>query len=192
MTHDKTKTKTPDILLALEQTQVWFESVVLGLNLCPYAHLPAKAGRVRFSVLNGDSEDDLLVLLTQEIERLEQTSPQTLETTVIIAPQGFEDFYYYTVVLEYVEQWLAVQGWEGFVQVASFHPDYQFAGSEPHDAANLTNRSPWPLFHLIREASLSEVIESGADTNAIPERNITRVKALTDDERKALFPYLGF
>ncbi|MDZ7924264.1 MAG: DUF1415 domain-containing protein [Marinagarivorans sp.] len=180
-------------LHAVSQTEQWFERVVLGLNLCPFAHAPAKEKRVRFVALvvgEGDCEGNLLALLTKEIEHLQNTPAEQLETTLIVAPEGFEDFYLYSQTLGYLEHWLVAQSWEGFVQIASFHPDYQFSGSTPEDAQNLTNRSPYPVFHLIREASLSAIIDNGADTDAIPARNIARVSALTQAERRELFPYL--
>ena len=172
------------------QVQVWFERVVLGLNLCPFAHAPAKQGRVRFRVFNGDSEQALLGVLDEELTMLRMSEPKVLETTVIIAPQGFEDFYYYLSVVDYLACWLSKNGWEGEVQVASFHPEYQFAGTQQGDMENLTNRSPYPLFHLIREASLTAVIDGGADTKSIPERNVERITALTQEELKQLFPYI--
>lgn len=172
-----------------QHVQIWFEQVVLGLNLCPFAHIPAKQGRVRFSVLNEDSEQALLKVLEKELIMLRTSEPQILETTVIIAPKGFEDFYYYMSVVDYVERWLSQNGWQGEVQVASFHPEYQFAGTQRGDIENLTNCAPYPLFHLIREASLTAVIDGGADTQSIPERNIKRITALTQEELKQLFPY---
>ncbi len=175
---------------AIASTRQWFERVVLGLNLCPFAHAPAKAQSIRFVVLAGATERELLGLLTEEIVRLQATPVERLETTLVVAPQGFEDFYLYSQVLGYLEHWLVAEGWEGFVQIASFHPHYQFAGSAPEDAQNLTNRSPYPVFHLLREASLSAIIDNGADTEAIPARNIARVSRLTEAERRALFPYL--
>lgn len=173
-----------------KKTQQWFEQVVLGLNLCPFAHVPAKEGRVRFSVLSVGSEQGLLTLLEQELNQLRDVPATVLETTVIIAPEGFEDFFYYMTVVDYVVRWLAQEGWEGEVQVASFHPEYQFAGTQPSDIQNLTNCSPYPLFHLIREASLTQVIDQGADTASIPERNIDTINALTSAERAKLFPHV--
>lgn len=173
-----------------QHVQSWFERVVLGLNLCPFAHSPAKQGRVRFSVLNEEGEQALLETLEKELNMLRRSDPQVLETTVIIAPAGFDDFYYYMSVIDYVDRWLFKNGWEGEVQVASFHPQYQFAGTQHEDIQNLTNRAPYPLFHLIREASLTAVIDGGANTHSIPQRNVERISALTQEELKELFPYL--
>jgi hypothetical protein len=175
---------------ALVQTQQWFNQVVLGLNLCPFAHVPAKHQRVRMAVLDGANEAELLTCLQREINDLRTEDPQTLETTLVIAPKGFEDFYYYNGVVAYLTHWLVAQGYDGFVQIASFHPQYQFAGVEPNDPQNLTNRSPFPIFHLIREASLSEIIDNGADTDAIPERNIACMQELSASEIRDLFPYI--
>ncbi|WP_053980747.1 DUF1415 domain-containing protein [Marinagarivorans algicola] len=179
-----------DIDKIQKQTQQWFEQVVLGLNLCPFAHVPAKEGRVRFCVLEVPDERGLLMLLERELNRLRCVPATELETTIIIAPKGFDDFFYYMTVIEYLAQWLAQEGWEGEVQIASFHPEYQFAHTQPGDRENLTNCSPYPLFHLIREASLTRVIDQGADTAAIPERNIATIEALPQQECLKLFPYV--
>ena len=183
---------TPDLSKnALEQTQQWFNQVVLGLNLCPFAHVPAKHNRVHMVVLEGSGEAELLLCLQQEISRLQTEHPKAIETTLVIAPQGFEDFYYYNGVVAYLEHWLVAEGWGGFVQIASFHPQYQFAGVATDAPQNLTNPSPFPIFHLIREASLSEIINNGADTDAIPERNIVCMQGLSASEIRRLFPHLG-
>jgi hypothetical protein len=101
-----------------------------------------------------------------------------------------DDFEQYNAFFDLVDVWLREFGWEGDYQVASFHPDYQFADTDPDDPGNLTNRSPWPVFHLIREASIDRALSSHPDVEGIPERNIARVEALSPEERRRLFPYL--
>ena len=176
----------------ISESQAWFERVVLGLNLCPFAHQPAKNNTVRFVSFVESQAQSLFECLAEEITRLQSTDVSILETTLIIAPKGFEDFYFFNDTLALLDNWLEKNGWAGFVQVASFHPDYQFAGSQPDDAENLTNRSPHPIFHLLRESSLSEVIDNGADTDSVPERNMAVMAGLSPKDKKRLFPYLFF
>jgi hypothetical protein len=113
-----------------------------------------------------------------------------LETTLLAIPDMLEDFADYNDFLDAVDLWVEQFGWEGELQVASFHPQYQFADTEADDPGNLTNRSPWPLLHIIREESLEKAIEHYPDVDRIPERNIARMKALTAAERAKLFPHL--
>lgn len=175
---------------ALLATQAWFERVVLGLNLCPYAHQPAKSGSIRFCTFFESDEESLFECLARELELLANSAAGELETTLIVLPVGFEDFFFYLSMLEAVDNWLAKNGWEGLFQVASFHPNYQFDGSSADDRGNLTNRSPYPILHLLREESLTQIFDSGADTAAVPERNIARITGLTDAEVGELFPYI--
>ena len=113
-----------------------------------------------------------------------------LETTLLAIPDMLEDFADYNDFLDAVDLWVEQFGWEGELQVASFHPQYQFADTETDDPGNLTNRSPWPLLHIIREESLEKAIEHYPDVDAIPERNVARMKALSAEERARLFPHL--
>lgn len=175
----------------VQDCKVWFEHVVLGLNLCPFAHQPAKEGLVRFVELLEASDAALFHCLEQEINALQALPSHELETTLILAPQGYDDFYLFNDYLSLIDRWLIKKQWDGFVQVASFHPNYIFAGAEPEDEGNLTNRSPYPIFHLIREQSLTEVIDRGADTGSIPERNIKTIHALSREEKRKLFPYVS-
>lgn len=175
---------------AVVRTRDWFERVVLGLNLCPYAHQPFKANSIRFSVFYEGEAQSLLEKLECEVELLVSSSPGTLETTLIVLPEGFDDFYFYLSIVDMVDGWLASSGWEGRFQVASFHPEYQFQGAALSDRGNLTNRSPHPMLHLLREASLTAIVDSGADTASVPERNIARVNDLLDTEVEDLFPHV--
>lgn len=174
----------------IEDVRQWLENVVIGLNLCPFAAKPFSERRIRIAVSQATTEEALLDDMQAELERLSDTPASELETTVLAIPAMLENFDDYNQFLDLVDLWLEQFGWEGELQVASFHPDYQFADTEPDDAGNLTNRAPWPLLHLIREDSLEAVIAHFPDVDAIPERNIARMKALTDDEKQRLFPYL--
>lgn len=170
--------------------QEWLERVVIGLNLCPFASRPARAGRVRMAVSLARDEQRLLDDLQQELERLESCSATELETTLLIIPHLLGDFMDYNLFLNWVDQLLVRRGWEGEFQVATFHPHYQFEGTEPGDAENLTNSSPFPLLHLLREESLEQMLERYPDSDAIPETNIRRMNQLHDQEKQQLFPYL--
>ena len=128
----------------------------MGLNLCPFAKRELLANRVRFSVTQVATEEQLLAELQGELERL--NSDDSIETTLLIHPEVLQDFYCYNQFLDYVDGLLREMALEGVYQVASFHPDYQFGGTEPDDAENYTNRSPYPILQLIREASLEKAV----------------------------------
>jgi hypothetical protein len=157
-------------------TRRWVETVVVELNLCPFAGRELRRGRVRFAVTPATTEADLLMSLQTELERLD-AHPDT-ETTLLIHPGVLQDFDEYNQFLETADELLAAMGMEGVFQVASFHPYYQFADTAPGDAENYTNRSPYPMLHLLREQSLERSIASYPDTAQIPLRNIALMKRL--------------
>ncbi|HRP24888.1 DUF1415 domain-containing protein [Thauera sp.] len=174
----------------IADVEQWLDEVVIGLELCPFAARPRREKRVRIAVSHASDEEALLNDLQAELERLSDTPAAELETTLLAIPDMLEDFADYNDFLDAVDLWVEQFGWEGELQVASFHPQYQFADTEADDPGNLTNRSPWPLLHIIREDSLEQVIEHYPDVDAIPERNVARMKALDEETRKRLFPYL--
>jgi hypothetical protein len=132
----------------------------------------------------------LLQELADECARLEATAPKELETTLLIMPNALGDFYDYTQFLVWARSSLKRKGWQGVFQLASFHPQYCFAGAEPEDAENLTNRSPFPIVHIIREDSLAAAISYFDDVEGIPDRNKLCVEGLSVAQRASLFPYL--
>jgi len=168
----------------------WLEQVVIGLNLCPFAARPVRGGQLRIVVSEARSDLDLLTDLQLELTRLDETPAAQLETTLIVVPQMLEDFLDYNDFLEQVDGLLEQFEWDGLYQVASFHPRYQFEGTRPGDAENLTNRSPYPLLHLLREDSVEAAIASHPDIDRVPEDNIRRMSALTPEQRRQLFGYL--
>lgn len=172
------------------QVQRWLEEVVIGLNLCPFAARPTKAGQVCFVVTEARDEEALLQDLQSELERLESTEPAELETTLLIIPHMLGDFMDYNFYLNWVDQLIARRGWEGEFQVATFHPEYQFEGTDAQDAENLTNRSPYPILHLLREQSLENMLARYPDSDEIPENNIRRMNRLSEDEKQKFFPFL--
>ena len=174
----------------IADVEQWLDEVVIGLDLCPFAARPRREKRVRIAVSHATDEEALLNDLQAELERLSDTPAAELETTLLAIPDMLEDFADYNDFLDAVDLWVEQFGWEGDLQVASFHPQYQFADTEADDPGNLTNRSPWPLLHIIREESLEKAIEHYPDVDRIPERNIARMQALTAEERAKLFPHL--
>ncbi len=165
----------------IKQSQCWLQDFVIKLNLCPFAHQPLRQGRVRFVVSPARSEEQLLQDLLIELRRLASTPSEELETTLLIHPWVLKDFLLYNDFLDVVDALLLERNYEGVFQVASLHPDYQFAESEYDDAANYTNRSPFPMLHLLREESLTRVLEKYPEPERIPERNIEIMNQLGRD-----------
>ncbi|NGY04958.1 DUF1415 domain-containing protein [Solimonas terrae] len=168
----------------------WLDEVVIGLNLCPFAAHPARSGRVRVVVSEAQNEVALLAELQIELALLDDSTPAQIETTLIAVPRLFAEFADYNDFLDQVDGMLDQFEWSGIYQVASFHPDYQFADTEPDDPENLTNRAPYPLLHLLREDSVEAAVDSHPDVDAIPENNIRRMREMDAATRARLFAYL--
>jgi len=173
-----------------QEVLLWLNNVVIGLNLCPFAGRPTAEKRVHFQLSQASCEEDILVDLISEMERLDEVSAAEIETVLLILPNALQDFFEYTQFLIWAQSQLKRQGWQGIYQLASFHPDYCFAGTEAEDDENLTNRSPYPIIHIIREASLAKAIAYFEGVEEIPERNKACVEALSLEQKKRLFPYL--
>lgn len=152
------------------------ETVVIDLNLCPFARRELVNDRVRFAVTDASTEEALLAAQQAELELLEQNP--SVETTLLILPAVLQDFSAYNQFLNYAEELLVQMDLEGIYQIAGFHPHYQFAGTNPEDVENYTNRSPYPLLHFIREDSLDRAIANHPDVRGIPARNIELMKSM--------------
>jgi hypothetical protein len=163
----------------IEQTRQWLDAVVVGLNFCPFAKRELRRNAVRFAVNGSGDMGDALQQLILECGILD-AQPET-ETTLLILPEGYAEFLDYLDLVGLAEDLLAEQGYEGIYQVASFHPDYCFADAEADDAANYTNRSPFPMLHLLREASLDTAIDNYPDIDSIPDNNMKKALALGAD-----------
>jgi hypothetical protein len=174
----------------VEQVNQWLNDVVIGLNLCPFAAKPQRNKQIKIFVSEAKQEEALLEDILTQLMELESKTAEELETTLVVVPNMLEDFYDYNLFIDWVEALIRQQGWEGTYQLATFHPEYCFGGAEPEDAENLTNRSPYPVFHLIREESMEKVLKHYPDPESIPETNIARVESLTQSELVKLFPYL--
>ena len=151
---------------------------MIGLNLCPFAESPYRGNRVRFHVSEQRSAAGLLEELRLELTKLAAADPNDCETTLLIHPWVLADFVEYNDFLEVCDATVAELDLEGELQVASFHPQYQFAGSQPEDIENYTNRSPFPMLHILREASVERAVAAVGDTEEIYRRNIRTLRAL--------------
>ncbi|NOH50005.1 DUF1415 domain-containing protein [Vibrio rotiferianus] len=179
-----------DINSITEQVDQWLNDVVIGLNLCPFAAKPQRNKQIKIFVSEASQEEALLEDILLQLIELSNTEPEKLETTLVVVPNMLQDFWDYNFFIDWVEGLIKQQDWEGIFQVATFHPDYCFGGAEPEDDENLTNRSPYPVFHLIREESMEKVLKHYPEPESIPDTNIARVSALSEEERQKLFPYL--
>jgi hypothetical protein len=168
----------------IQSVRLWVERLVIGLNLCPFAKRELVKQRIRFSVSDAESEEDLLQELHHELELLNRDD--TIETTLLIHPRVLTDFYDYNQFLDLADDLLIQMQLEGSFQIASFHPLYQFGGTEPDDVENYTNRSPYPILHLIREDSLEKAINSHPDPDGIPQRNIDLMQDMGAEKIRAL------
>jgi uncharacterized protein len=157
----------------------WIEKVVIGLNLCPFARAVYVKNQVRIVVSRARHLDGFLDELDAELELLKTTPAEQTDTTLLVHPTLFPDFLQFNDFLGVVEDVVTEHDLDGVIQVASFHPAYQFDGTEPEDISNATNRAPYPILHLLREDSIERAVASDAgDAEAIVERNIATLQAL--------------
>lgn len=164
-----------DEQLVIHQTECWIKSVIIELNFCPFAKRELERGSIRYRVSRDKELTSGLQTLIDECVLLD--SDDNIETSLLIFPDAFSEFVDYLQLVEMAESLMVQQGYEGIYQLASFHPAYVFAesifaDSDSDDAANYTNRSPYPMLHLIREASVERVLQHYPNPERIPERNI--------------------
>lgn len=154
----------------IEQTKNWIKSVVIGLNFCPFANREFKNNTIHYQVEHGVTRTDARNALLTECKRLDKE--EAIATTLLIFPDYFTEFDNYLQFVSFAEKLLRQKGYEGIYQLATFHPQYQFEGSAPDDAANYTNRSIYPMLHLLREDQVGKAIQFYGNADKIPERNI--------------------
>ncbi|HQC95798.1 MAG TPA: DUF1415 domain-containing protein [Aquabacterium sp.] len=171
---------------AIAETRAWVDRAVIGLNLCPFAKAPQVKGLVRYVVSLAEDPAALLADLITELERLAERKAEQLETTLLIHPRVMVDFADYNDFIEVAEDTVAELNLEGVLQVASFHPQYQFEGTEPDDVTNATNRSPYPTLHLIREDSIDKAVAAFPEAEAIYEVNMATMERLGPEGWAAL------
>lgn len=159
-------------------TRHWVERAVIGLNLCPFAKAVERRGQVRYVVSRAETEAQLLADLRSELQHLGATPADVADNTLLIHPGVLRDFFAFQLFLPRAEAAVRKAGFEGVFQIASFHPDYQFADAEPDDLGNLTNRAPYPTLHLLREASITQAVDNFPAAETIVERNLATLNAL--------------
>lgn len=176
-------TNNQQILLA---TKAWLEKAVIGLNLCPFAKAVHVKDQIRYVVSDANTPEVLLAELVCELELLNESDPMQVETTLLIHPYVLTDFLDYNDFLHVADAALDDLDLVGVFQIASFHPQYQFAGTAADDIDNFTNRSPYPILHLLRESSIERAVEAFPDASQIFERNIEALRRIGHDGWSAL------
>ncbi len=172
---------------AIAATRRWIERAVIGLNLCPFAKLPFARGAIRYVVSAARCNEQLAADLREELFSLVAIDPLECETSLLIHPHVFEEFLDYNDFLGVAETMLVDVELDGIIQIASFHPHYQFAGTLDDAPENNSNRSPFPTLHLLRESSVGRAVESGIDVDAIPQSNIERLRQLGNEGWRKLW-----
>ena len=164
----------------------WLERAVIGLNLCPFAKGVHTKGQIHYAVSAATDGRELLQDLQRELEALAEASPEKRDTTLLIAPRCMEDFLDFNDFLELADEMLDVLDLGGILQIASFHPQFQFDGTEVDDITNATNRAPYPTLHLIREESIDRAVEAFPEAEAIYEANMATLEKLGHEGWAAL------
>ena len=162
----------------LAQTRAWVAHAVVGLNLCPFAKAPWAKGQIRYVLCEAVEPSGLAETLAAELRALATADPATTETTLLVHPHVLGDFVDYNDFLDIADAVVAELGLDGVLQVASFHPDYRFADTDPDDIGNASNRSPYPTLHLLREESIDRAVQAFPDPDAVVDANLRTLEAL--------------
>ena len=170
---------TPENTTAV--TRQWLERAVIGLNLCPFAKAVYVKHQVRFAVSDATTPEVLLEQLHAELRFLRDADPQQTDTTLLIHPRVLTGFLEYNDFLGQADAAVQEEGLDGVIQIASFHPDYRFAGTETDDIGNYSNRSPFPILHLLREESVARAVDAFPDPDSIVDRNLATLATLGHD-----------
>ncbi len=174
------------VMDATDATRHWLEKAVIGLNLCPFAKAVHLKQQIRWVESTATDSASLLQDLERELTRLAAADPSTHDTTLLIHPHVLAAFLDYNDFLDEADGAIRRLGLDGVIQVASFHPQYQFAGTAPDDVGNLTNRSPHPMLHLLREDSIARAVDAFPDASSIYERNVETLRRIGIDGWNAL------
>ena len=171
--------------LVINQTKHWLSTVIIEHSICPFAKREFDRDRIHYEIIVSDDLSTQLEHLILQCEFLDnKNNDSEIETSLLIFPTALKDFEDYLDVLEIATELMTKQGYEGVYQLASFHPDYCFAGANPNDASNYTNRSPYPMLHILREDSIEKALENYPNPESIPERNIQLTKDLGLEQMK--------
>ena len=162
----------------IQQTKNWLNNFVIHYNICPFAKKVYIQNQIGYTVGESENEETLLHQLAQEMRLLNRIPASEIDTSLFIIPNALTDFYDFLDFVELAELILAELNLEGVLQIATFHPKYQFAGTEKEDVENFTNRSPYPMLHLIREDSMEQALKNYPNPEEIPNRNIALMNKL--------------
>ncbi|MFZ6657569.1 DUF1415 domain-containing protein [Undibacterium sp. TJN19] len=173
-----------DLIAATEQ---WLEKTVIGLNLCPFAKAVQVKQQIRYVVSQARTPEALLEDLERELELLAEANPEKIETTLLIHPMALNDFLDFNDFLDVADGMLEELELDGQLQIASFHPDYQFAGTEADDIENYTNRSPYPTLHILREEGIDKAVLAFPEAEQIYEKNMETMRELGHEGWRRLF-----
>ena len=173
----------------IADTRRWMERAVIGLNLCPFAKAVHVKDQIRWTVSEATTPEALLDDLVAELQFLAEADPEEVDTTLLIHPEALQDFLDFNDFLDLADAALEALELDGVLQVASFHPDYQFADAEANDIGNFTNRSPYPTLHIIREESLDKAVAAFPQADEIYEANIATLKALGHEGWRKLWDH---
>ena len=176
-----------DTQSVIEAMQRWLEKAVIGLNLCPFAKAVHVKRQIHYAVSDACDTATLRTALEAELQALVALDAQVRDTTLLVAPLVLQDFLDFNDFLAEADAVLVALDLDGVVQIASFHPDYQFAGTAADDITNCTNRAPYPTLHLLRESSVDRAVEAFPDADAIVERNMETLQTLGRAGWAALF-----
>ncbi|MEN0048561.1 MAG: DUF1415 domain-containing protein [Bacteroidota bacterium] len=168
----------------IKNTQNWLQAFVIGMNFCPFAKVPFDQDRIQYLIEESNDWKQMAMTVGSAMKSLVETPAEEVETTLIILPNALPDFTKYLDFIDVVQDFLEEEGLEGVLQIASFHPQYQFANTTPHDAENYTNRSPYPMIHLLREKSVSRAVDHYPNVYDIPEKNIARLEQIGEEAIK--------
>ncbi|TNC79596.1 MAG: DUF1415 domain-containing protein [Oleiphilus sp.] len=165
----------------------WLEDVVIGLNLCPFARQPWVRQQVTIELCPSGGHESVLEFCMTQMHRLNGTPAEDIDSMLLVLAEGYEDFSDYLDILEELNALIDLSGWRGHLQLASFHPLYQFEGTQLEDRENYTNRAPYPIVHVLREDSVERARALHPDTEGIPEDNIRRLENLSETDFRRLF-----
>ena len=175
-----------DDTTVVQDTVRWLERAVIGLNLCPFAKGVHTKGQIHYVVSHASDGRELLQDLQRELEALAEISPEKRDTTLLMAPGVMQDFLDFNDFLELADELVEAMDLAGILQVASFHPQFQFEGTEADDITNATNRAPYPTLHLLREDSIDAAVQAFPEAETIYERNMQVLQELGNEGWKAL------
>lgn len=162
-------------------TERWLEKIVIGLNLCPFAKAVHMKKQIRYAVCPATNLEALSIFLKTELDVLIAADPSVIDTTLLIHPYVLTDFFEFNDFLDYADEVLREKKLAGEIQIASFHPRYQFAGTKSNDIENYTNRSPYPILHLLRESKVELAVKAFPDAASIFNKNIATLRQLGHD-----------